>query len=297
MASDQTNQNFAVLTRPEIWSKLILNNLDDYGVMADCVNRDYEDEVKYAGDTVRITKCGNVTINTHDDTEPITYETPKGDQLVLVVNQQKDWGFKITTIEQKQSNIKDMQAKYSARARLAITNTKDAYLHSVGISGVASGNQLGAQTVTKADIYDLCLELYQKLADSNAIDSDGKAEDGKRPFLILPPALVKVIRKSDEAKNATTLGDETIRKGTIMQFAGFDIKQSTLVKPSTGAYSILAGTKEGITFADQILETRAMEDKDYFGIFVSGLYVYGAKVVQPTALASAVVTISDGSST
>lgn len=297
MASDQTNQNFAVLTRPEIWSKLILNNFDDYGVMADCVNRDYEGEVKYAGDTVRISKVGNVTINTHDESEPITYQTVNGDQYVLVVNQQKDFGFKIPTIEQKQSNIKDLQTKYSARARVAITNVKDGYLHTTGFSGVASANQLGSVTVTKADIYDFCLELFQKLADSNVIDSNGKAEDGKRPFLILPPAMVKIIRKSEEAKNATTLGDETIRKGTILQYAGFDIKQSTLVKPATGTYKILAGTKDAITFADQILETRAMEDKDYFGIFVSGLYVYGAKVVQPTALASATVTISDGAST
>ena len=276
---------------PEIWSKLILRNFDDYGVMADCVNRDHEGEIRYAGDTVRIAKLGDITVNTHSDNSAITYQVPGGEELVLKVDQQKNWGFRITTIEQKQANVKDLQEKYSARARYAITKTKDSYLQTLGLAGVDAGNQLGAQTVTKANIYDLCLELFEKLADSNAINDDGKAEDGKRPFLILPPALVRVIKASPEAKNSTTLGDETIRKGTIMQFAGFDIKQSTMLKASQGAYSILAGTKEGITYADQILETRAMEDKDYFGVFVSGLYVYGAKVVQPKALASAVITI------
>lgn len=276
---------------PEIWSKLILRNFDDYGVMADCVNRDHEGEIRYAGDTVRIAKLGDITVNTHSDNTAITYQVPTGEELVLKVDQQKNWGFRITTIEQKQANVKDLQEKYSARARYAITKTKDAYLQTLGLAGVDSGNQLGAETVTKENIYDLCLELFQKLADSNAINDDGKAEDGKRPFLILPPALVRVIKASPEAKNATSMGDETIRKGTIMQFAGFDIKQSTMLKASEGAYSVLAGTKEGITYADQILETRAMEDKDYFGVFVSGLYVYGAKVVQPKALASAVITI------
>lgn len=276
---------------PEIWSKLILRNFDDYGVMADCVNRDHEGEIRYAGDTVRIAKLGDITVNTHSDNTAITYQVPTGEELVLKADQQKNWGFRITTIEQKQANVKDLQEKYSARARYAITKTKDSYLQTLGLAGVDAGNQLGAETVTKANIYDLCLELFQKLADSNAINDDGKAEDGKRPFLILPPALVRVIKASPEAKNATTLGDETIRKGTIMQFAGFDIKQSTMLKAVEGAYSVLAGTKEGITYADQILETRAMEDKDYFGVFVSGLYVYGAKVVQPKALASAVITI------
>ena len=285
---------FSVLTKPEVWSKLILRNLDDYGVMPECINRDYEGDIKYAGDTVHIQQVGDVTVNTHSDNTAITYQSVDGGTQVLAVDPQKNWGFKITTIEQKQSNIKDLQTKYSARARFAITKTKDTYLHTLGFSGVAAANQLGAITVTKDTIYKYLILLFEKLSDSNAIDGNGKAEDGKRPFLILPPALISLIKLSPEAAHATTLGDETIRKGSIMQYAGFDIKQSTLIKANTGAtpsYNILAGTKEGITYADQILETRAMEDKDYFGVFVSGLYVYGAKVVQPTALASAVVTI------
>lgn len=291
MATDVKDQKFSILTKPEIWSKRLLENLDDYGVMADCVNRDWEGEIKYAGDTVRITQPGNITLNTHDDDTPIKYETPKGNQLVLTIDQQKDWGFKISTIEQRQSNVKDIQTKYTSRARIAVVNAKDGFMHTTGFAGVDPTNQLGEQTVTKENIYDLCLDLFEKLSDSNAIDSNGKGSDEKRPFLILPPALVKIIKKSEEAKNATTLGDETIRKGTILQYAGFDIKQSTLIKPATGKYNILAGTKEGITFADQIIETKVETSKDYFGLFVAGLYVYGAKVVQPKALASAVVTV------
>lgn len=286
-----TTGNFAVLTKPEIWSKLILRNLDDVGVMTECINRDYEGEIKYAGDTVHITQLGDVTVNTHDDDTPINYQTVNGEQQTLEIDQQKNWAFVIKTIEAKQSDIKNLQERFSARARKAIADTKDKFLHTTGFAGVDAGNQLGAETVTKNNIYDLCISLYEKLAASNAIDSNGKAEDGKRPFLILPPALVSVVKLSEQATHSTTLGDETIRKGAIMQYAGFDIKQSTLIKATSGAYNILAGTKEGITYADQIIETRALEDKDYFGIFVSGLYVYGAKVVQPKALASAVVTI------
>lgn len=291
MPSDTQNQKFSLLTKPEIWSKRLLENLDDYGVMAECVNRDWEGEIKYAGDTVRITQPGNVTLNTHDDDTPIQYEQPKGNQFILTVDQQKDWGFKISTIEQRQSNVKDIQSKYISRARVAVVNAKDGFMHTTGFAGVYTSNQLGEVTVTKNTIYDFCLDLYEKLSDTNAIDSDGKASDGKRPYLVLPPALVKLIKQSEEAKNATTLGDEVIRKGTILQYAGFDIKQSTLIKPNTGKYNILAGTSDGITFADQIVETKVTEDKDFFGIFVAGLYVYGAKVVEPKALASAVVTV------
>ena len=286
--------NFAELTKPEVWSKLILRNLDDEGVMADCVNKRYEGEIRYAGDTVHIPQLGSVTINTHDDDEPIVYETVNGNSQTLVIDQQKDWGFVIKTIEAKQSNIKDLQTRYAGRAKYAISNTKDGYLHALGFAGVDAGNQLGNETVTKANIYDFCIALFEKLAATNAINSAGKSPDGKRPWLVLPPQLISVVKLSDQATHATSLGDETVRKGTIMQFAGFDIKQSTAVKETSSGsatYKILAGTNEGITYADQIIETRAMEDKDYFGIFVSGLYVYGSKVVEPKALASATVTI------
>ena len=287
------DNRFSVLTKPEIWSKLILRNLDDVGVMADCVNKDYQGEIKYAGDTVHIAKLGDVTINTHDDTQPITYQSVDGEAQVLKIDQQKNFGFVIKTIEARQSNIKDLQTKYSGRARFGITQVKDGYLHTLGFAGVDAGNQLGAITVTKNNIYDYLVTLFEKLANTNAINANGRAEDGKRPWLILPPQLISVVKLSDQATHATTAGDDVIRKGAIMQFAGFDIKQSTMLKASNGAFKILAGTKEGITYADQIVETRAMEDKDYFGTFVSGLYVYGAKVVEPKALASATVTIGN----
>lgn len=274
----------------EVWSKLIQRNLDDYGVMADCVNRKHEGEIKASGDTVRIPTLGNITVRTHADTTPITYDKPTGSEQILLIDQQKEWGFTISTIEMRQANVKDLQAKYSERAKIALANNTDVALHTLGFAGVNSANQLGTQAVTKANIYDICLDLYQALADSNAINAAGKGEDGKRPWLIVPPAIVKLMKASDEMTHSTAAADEVIRKGTIMQYAGFDIKQSTLIKNASG-FKILAGTTEAITYARQITETKVSQDKDFFGIYVAGLDVYGMKVVQDKALASATLTV------
>lgn len=274
----------------EVWSKLIQRNLDDYGVMADCVNRKYEGEIKASGDTVRIPTLGNIAVRTHSDATPIQYDTPTGSEQILLIDQQKEWGFKISTIEMKQANVKDLQARYSERAKVALGNNTDTALHTLGFAGVNTANQLGTQAVTKANIYDVCLDLYQALADSNAINAAGKGEDGKRPWLIVPPAIVKLMKASDEMTHSTAAADEVIRKGTILQYAGFDVKQSTLIKNASG-FKILAGTTEAITYARQITETKVSEDKDYFGIYVAGLDVYGMKVVQDKALASATLTV------
>lgn len=276
---------------PEVWSKLIMRNLDDYGVMADCVNKDHEGEIRYAGDTVRITQLGNVTINTHDDDTAISYEKIKGTEQVLNIDQEKEWGFKISTKDMKQSNVKDLQDRYSKRAKIAITNTKDSALHALGFAGVDAANQVGTVAATKDNIYDTCLDLYQALSDSNAINAAGRGEDGKRPWLVVPPAIVKLMKASPEMTHATSKGDDVIRTGSILQYAGFDVKQSTLIKNDSG-FKILCGTTEAITYADQILETKVETSKDYFGIFVAGLYVYGYKVVEGKALASATLTIA-----
>jgi hypothetical protein len=276
--------------KPELWSKLLLRDIMDYGVMLDCVNRNYEGEIKNQGDTVHIQSVGDVTINTHDDTADMKYQDLAGTTIPLVIDQAKDFAFLVSDIDKVQANVEFMQ-KYTNKAKKNISLVKDAFLHSLGVAGVDAKNQMGTVAITSANVYDTLVDLFTKLADSNAIDANGKGEDGKAPFLILPPAVVAVIKKSEEATHGTTLGDETIRKGAIMRYAGFDIKQSTNVKED-GGYKILAGTTEAITYAEQITKVESLKDINRFGDFVRGLYLYGAKVVQPTCLASATFTVA-----
>ena len=57
----------------------------------------------------------------------------------------------------------------------------------------------------------------------------------------------------------------------------------------SGKYYVLAGTNEAITFASQLAKIESLRDKDSFSDLVRGLYLYGAKTVQPKALAKMVV--------
>lgn len=291
MATTKTVANG--LFRPEVWSKELLRCLDNTGVMLDCVNRNYEGEIKNAGDTVRIQKPGDITINTYTPaTAAITYGALSGETDTLKVDQQKYWGFLVPDIDKVQANI-PLAEKYMKRAKVAIANEKDAYL--LGLAQTNAGNTVGDGdiTLTPSNVYETFVAMFEKLSRENAIDAAGRGEDGKRPFLVLPPEVISIVKKSEEAKHATTLGDETIRKGAIMQYAGFDIKQSTVfVAPTTEtAKSIIAGTTEAITYADQIIKVETLKDKDYFGDYIRGLYVYGALVDQPKCLVKASVKV------
>lgn len=281
------------LFRPEVWAKELLRCLDNTGVMLDCVNRNYEGEIENAGDTVHIQKPGNIAINTYAPaTAAISYGSLSGETDTLKVDQQKYWGFLVPDIDKVQANIK-LAEKYMKRAKVAIANEKDAYL--LGLAQTNAGNTVGDSdiTLTSTNVYETFVAMFEKLSRENAIDAAGRGEDGKRPFLVLPPEVISIVKKSEEAKNATTLGDETIRKGAIMQYAGFDIKQSTVfVAPtSENAKTIIAGTTEAITYADQIIKVETLKDKDYFGDYIRGLYVYGALVDQPKCLVKASVKV------
>ena len=274
------------LFKPELWSKELNRRLVDYGVMFDCVNRNYEGEIKNQGDTVHIQTPAAVTIGTYVEQTGITYEELKGDTLPLVIDQAKFFGFKIPDIDKVQSNI-NLMSNYTSEAKKEVINAKDAYLHALGI---AAAQDAGTVAITAENIYGTLVDMYAMLADANAIDADGKAKDGSRPFVIVSPKVAAVIKKSQEATHATKLGDDTVRKGAILDFAGFDVKQSTLIKDDSG-FSILAGTTEGITYAEQINKVRGLEDKDTFGTYVSGLYLYGGLAVQPKALVKATFTV------
>ena len=71
-----------------------------------------------------------------------------------------------------------------------------------------------------------------------------------------------------------------------------DVLVSTNLTAVSNKYYILAGTNDAITFASQLSKIESLRDKDSFSDLVRGLYLYGAKTVQPKALAKMVATVS-----
>ena len=122
-----------------------------------------------------------------------------------------------------------------------------------------------------------------KLKDSNAVKA------GKRPWVVINPLVESYLLQSTEFIGANNVADETLREGAIGRIAGMDVLVSTNLTPVSNNYYILAGTNDAITFASQLAKIESLRDKDSFSDLVRGLYLYGAKTVQPKALAKMVV--------
>jgi len=281
--SETTNSYAAFI--PEIWSAKLNNMLEKECVMLQCVNRNYEGEIQNQGDKVKIITPATVGISTLG-AEAISYSELAPTSMDLVIDQKKFFAFKINDVAQVQSNTDIMEAHLTS-AKNAIEEVQDAYLLSMH-ANVDSENIVGSDdapvTLTKEGIYEQFVNLARKLKDSNAVKT------GKRPWVVINPLIESYLLQSTEFIGANNVADETLREGAIGRIAGMDVLVSTNLTPVNDNYYVLAGTNDAITFASQLAKIESLRDKDSFSDLVRGLYLYGAKTVQPKALAKMVVT-------
>lgn len=280
----ETTNSYAAFI-PEIWSAKLNNMLEKECVMLQCVNRNYEGEIQNQGDKVKIITPATVGISTLG-TNAISYSELNPTSMDLVIDQKKFFAFKINDVAQVQSNADIMEA-HLASAKNAIEEVQDAYLLSMH-ANVDSANIVGSDaspiTLSKTGIYEQFVNLARKLKDSNAVKT------GKRPWVVINPLIESYLLQSTEFINANNVADETLREGAIGRIAGMDVLVSTNLTAVNNKYYVLAGTNEAITFASQLAKIESLRDKDSFSDLVRGLYLYGAKTVQPKALAKMVVT-------
>ncbi len=269
---------------PEIWSQKLNYLLSKECVMLQCVNRNWEGEIKNQGDKVKIITPADVTISTLGST--ITYSELEPTSQELVIDQKKFFAFKINDVAKVQANADIMEA-HLKNAKKAIEEVQDSYLLSLH-TNVETANTVGsdsaAVTLDKTTIYSKFVELAKCLKNSNAVTA------GTRPWVVINPTIESYLLQSSEFIGAHNVADETLRNGAIGRIAGMDVLVSTNLTDVSGKYYVLAGTNDAITFASQLAKIESLRDKDSFSDLVRGLYLYGAKVVQPKALAKMVVT-------
>jgi hypothetical protein len=283
--TESTNAYSAFI--PEIWSQKLNNMLEKECVMLQCVNRNWEGEIKNQGDKVKIITPADVTISTLSS-ENITYSELNPTSQDLVIDQKKFFAFKINDVATVQANTDIMEA-HLKNARKAIEEVQDAYLLSQH-SNVASENIVGSEgspvILDKTTIYSKFVQLALCLKNSNAVSAN------VRPWVVINPTIESYLLQSTEFIGAHNVADETLREGAIGRIAGMDVLVSTNLTAVDSKYYVLAGTNDAITFASQLAKIESLRDKDSFSDLVRGLYLYGAKTVQPKALAKMIVSAS-----
>lgn len=282
--SDNTTNAYSAFI-PEIWSQKLNSMLSKECVMLQCVNRNWEGEIKNQGDSVKIITPATVSVATLGSTN-ITYSELEPEATDLIIDQKKFFAFKINDVAQVQANTDIMEA-HLENAKKAIEEVQDSYLLSMH-ANVETANIVGSDTspvaLDKTTIYQQFVKLALCLKNANAVSAT------KRPWVVINPTVESYLLQSSEFIGAHNVADETLREGAIGRIAGMDVLVSTNLTAVDGKYYVLAGTNDAITFASQLAKIESLRDKDSFSDLVRGLYLYGAETVQPKALAKMVIT-------
>jgi hypothetical protein len=274
--------------RPEIWSAALLAAYRKSLVFAGpaVVNRDYEGEIRQAGDTVHITSIGRPTIGTYSaNSTTLTYEELEDASRALIVDQQKYFAFKIDDVDKAQARG-DIMGPAMREAAYGLADVADQYVAGL-YTGAASANALGTVAVTSADLaYTQLVSLWTKLTNAN-VPMQGR-------YVVVPPWYYALLLSNDKFINADKAGsDAGLREGMVGRALGFDVYVSNNCPNPTGDdYAVMAGTPGAITFADQIVSTEAVRLETSFGDGVRGLNVYGARLVRPDGIATVVASIT-----
>jgi hypothetical protein len=254
---------------PELWSTQLLTAFRKAHVFGNLVNRNYEGEIRGAGDTVKITTPAAITVGNYSGS--VTYQEPTSAQQALSIDQQKYWAFKLSDVDQAQANVSLMQA-YMQEAAYALADNIDANLAALYTE---TGLTDTAVTISSGNMYTTLVTAGRKLDEQN-VPRTG------RWAVVSPVGYAKMLETSNFI-HATTSGDSVSRTGEVGMMAGFTIYTSNnLVLDTTRKY--MYGTNAAITFAEQVVNTEAMRLEGSFHDAVRGLMVFGRKVVRPAAL-------------
>ncbi|MEU6033979.1 P22 phage major capsid protein family protein [Actinomadura sp. NPDC047616] len=265
--------------RPQIWSALLATSLKKAHVYASLCNTDYEGEIRQAGDTVRITSISRPTIRTYGRNADINYEELTDAQRTLVVDQERYWAFSIDDVDAAQARGNVIPEAMN-EAAYGLADVADTYIASLYTQAQAA-NVIPARDITTGDAaYEALVDLGVKLGEAN-VPNAGR-------WVVIPEWYHGQLLKNPNFINAEKAADggAALRNGFIGRAAGFDIyKSNNAPNPAGKDYVVMAGTRAAITFAEQINRTEATRSELRFADRVRGLYVFGAKVIRPDALA------------
>lgn len=271
---------------PAVWSAKLLMNLNDAHVYADLLTREYEGEIKSAGDSVRINTVGRVNISTYaKNSTSLTRETLDTAAQVLIVDQVHYFDFDIDDVDAAQQKPKVMSA-FMTEAAWGFSDTIDSDIATVLSAGAGTTNTAATSVGTGAtddDAYEVLVDLGVTLT-SNNVPKQGR-------WVVIPPWYEGMLLKDPRFVSfGTAQNGDALKNGKIGRAAGFEIRVSNNVPVATLDFTIIAGVNSAAAYAEQLRDVEPYRPHDGFSDAVKGLLLYGRKVLDPSRLVKVVAT-------
>ena len=299
---------------PEFYSqKLLKESKEMTDFKNNMTNSDWEGEIKSAGDTVHICTPDASNIVIGEGVVPEVNDVyPKS--MTLTIDKTKSFQFKFNDIEQAQSQFNMMEGYMSiANERMMIEVNKELELEVLNNAEVPNvGTNAAGFQATSATINTFFNRLKKTLMANKALSPAGfYTFKGNKEQALQLNAVVTIgtglfeqLVNSTQLTHPTVQGDDILYKGVVGQIAGMQIFVDTLldgIKQTECAnhyadetnkkFIAIAGTKMGITFAEQYNKVEKLRDPQTFADIGRALYLYGYKITNPKSLVKGTVVV------
>lgn len=306
---------------PELWSEKFLTRLRTEHVYANVVNRDYEKEsgIKKQGDSIRIQTPGTVTVAPYTrNTLNLTPELLQGANQVMTIEQADYFFFYLDDLDEAQTmdgvmdsamdeasfGMRDATDSYIATVVAAQTATANIIKNGGVVSSTTNPIQIGTG-VGDTDAYELLVTINTRMNRANI-------PTGNR-WCVVDPAFFGALLLDPRFSNFATQGAfDIIRKGAggggegsmladafkmlvgMSIYCSNNVPHTSEIGESDAVYTILAGYKGAVTYAEQIAKgtPEAFRLQTGIGDAVRGLQLYDCMVTRPDAVVKAYVQYS-----
>lgn len=267
---------------PTVWAARVQAELERKYVYAALVNRDYEGDISSYGDRVRINTVGDIDVADYiKNTTSISPQQLDSTQQTLLIDQSKYFAFYIDDIDQAQTKPKVMEEAIRKSSR-ALAGVADVFIAEKMAADAGLVGPAGALSLT--DIPNYMGTINQMLDEA---DNDPDEER----FIVVPAWLKKLIVISFQGNTQSV---DVQANGLVGRYYGLNVYMSNNT-PVEGTDSVvIAGTRRGVTMAEQITSMEAYRPESSFADAVKGLHLYGAKTVLENALLKSLVSEDTG---
>lgn len=273
----------------EMWSKLLIMNLDRQNIMINKVDRRYEGEISGAGSVVKVRTLGNIVTGDYTSGTTITYQGLSPTIETLTVDVQKFFAYKLDDVERVQNDM-DLLQLYAGRGAQAMSEKVDdeilaTYSSAHTDNRITSGGSPITLTSTTAGT-----SVYDNLVAAGVALSNKNAPLMNRWAIIDPHTHGLLQKDTSNFSRATDAGDRLARTGMlggegpgdpgfVGACAGFALYLTTALprNGSTGKY-IMYGQGDPIKYVGKIQSFQTILLESSFETAIRGLLVHKAKV-------------------
>jgi N4-gp56 family major capsid protein len=225
---------------PEIWSKEVIRTASAKSIFSSLVRRDFDGEIREAGDKVHIPLLSAVTTGSKLEDTAVTYTNYSESTKDITIDQHPYFAFRVEDIARVQSKP-NLITGYAAQGGSAIALDVDTNLATL-IQNAAITQNVGAQASSGAvygDITDAVIRNAIQLLD------EANAPEENR-YLVISPAQKNAMLGIAKFVDASQIGDNSvIRTGLFGRIYNVDVYVSNNLQQTASVASVASVASSG----------------------------------------------------